>query len=427
MKVPELLAPAGSIESMRAAVNAGADAVYMGGPKYGARAYADNPDLEGLIKTLRFLHLYGRKLYLTVNTLIKEREMGEEVISFLRPLYEEGLDAVIVQDYGVTALIRETFPALPIHASTQMAVSSEFGARLLSDIGISRVVLPRELSLEDIKSVAERGEIETECFIHGALCYCYSGQCLMSSIIGGRSGNRGRCAQVCRLGFPKEHLLNLKDLNTLTILPDIIDTGVDSLKIEGRMKSPRYTAGVTSVYRKYIDMYATLGRDGYKVSAADKKLLTELYDRGGNTTGYFTRHNGKDMIFKGDKPEMREVSAKTLEAIDKKYIDNNVKIPVQAEITILAGIPLRMTLTDGHKTVTAYGDPVSRAQNRPLSEEDVKRSISKFGDTCFELTDLNINMNPDAFLPVSALNSLRRNASDELEKERINGYKRVNF
>ena len=427
MKKPELLAPAGSYDSMRAAVNAGADAIYIGGPKFGARAYAENPDNQGLIKALDYCHFNNRKLYLTVNTLMKEDELFGELYNYIRPLYEDGLDAVIVQDYGAISFIRENFPGLPIHASTQMAVSGYYGARLLKEMGVCRVVLPRELSVGEIISITERGGLETEVFIHGALCYCLSGQCLMSSLIGGRSGNRGRCAQVCRLPFPQEHLLNLKDLNTLSILPNIIDTGVSSLKIEGRMKSPRYTAGVTSVYRKYIDLYAEKGFEGYKVSSRDTKLLKELFDRGGTTNGYFVKHNGKDMIYKGEKPEMRTPDEALLSRIDKDFIEKDIKTSVHAKASFKPGMPAVMELSDGHYSVTVYGDIVQKAQSKPLLESDIRAKLSKFGESPMQLSSLDIELSGDIFMPVSAINALRRNAIEELTKEKINGYKRTNF
>ena len=255
----ELLAPAGSYESIKAAVNAGADAVYAGGSLFGARAYADNPDEEHLIRGIEYCHLHGCRLYLTVNTLLKEQELEEKLEPFLRPYWQNGVDGLIVQDLGVACLVRERFPGLPLHASTQMTVTGPEGARFLEKMGFTRVVPARELSLAEIRAITAETGLEVETFIHGAMCYCYSGQCLFSSLIGGRSGNRGRCAQPCRLplripdGAGKESgsscLLSMKDMCTLDLLPDILAAGVVSLKIEGRMKRPEYTAGVVSVYR----------------------------------------------------------------------------------------------------------------------------------------------------------------------------------
>lgn len=304
----EVLAPAGSMESFRAAVNAGADAVYIGGNLFGARAYADNFDEEQLKEALDIAHIHGRKLYLTVNTLLKNNELYGQLYDFLAPVYENGLDAVIVQDFGVFCFVKEYFPKLDIHASTQMTINGAGGAELLKQMGASRVVTSRELSLEEIRDIYERTGMEIESFVHGALCYSYSGQCLLSSVIGGRSGNRGRCAQPCRLlymaldenngvvGKKDRHILSPKDICTLEILPDIIEAGVYSLKIEGRMKNPLYTAGVVSVYRKYVDLYERVGKQAYRVEEQDIRDLMDLYNRGNFTKGYYTMHNGFEMM-----------------------------------------------------------------------------------------------------------------------------------
>ena len=266
----ELLAPAGSYESLVAAVNAGADAVYIGGKKFSARAYADNPEEDILIKGIEYAHTFGVNVYMTVNTLLKESEIGE-LFDYIKTYYNAGVDAVIVQDLGVFEFIRKHFPKLSVHASTQMTITGSFGAIFLKNQGASRIVPAREISLEEIRDIDKKSDIEIECFVHGALCYSYSGQCLMSSMIGGRSGNRGRCAQTCRLPYDvyegnkklnkadERNLLSCKDLCSLDILPDLIEAGIDSLKIEGRMKAPRYTAGVVSIWRKYLDLYNEKG------------------------------------------------------------------------------------------------------------------------------------------------------------------------
>lgn len=304
----ELLAPGGSYEGMMAAVNAGADAVYMGGTKFGARAYAQNPEEKNLLSAIDYCHLHDRKLYLTVNTLLKEAELEKELYQYLLPLYEHGLDAVLVQDFGVFQFIKKHFPQLPLHASTQMTITGVEGARLLKGMGAERIVLSRELSLKEIEQVHREVDIEIECFMHGALCYCYSGQCLMSSLIGGRSGNRGRCAQPCRLPYDLYHdgvrqnsekeryLLSLKDISTLHTLPELIEAGVCSFKIEGRMKRAEYAAGVVEVYRKYMDYYKKHGKTGYRVDPEDEKILMDLYNRGGFSGGYYKTWNGKDMM-----------------------------------------------------------------------------------------------------------------------------------
>ncbi|MCQ2501692.1 MAG: U32 family peptidase, partial [Lachnospiraceae bacterium] len=264
----ELLAPAGSFEALEAALVSGADAVYLGGTRFGARAYADNLNTEDLCRAIDLVHRQDKKLYMTVNTLLKEKELEEDLYQYLLPYYREGLDGVIVQDLGVVQAIRQWFPHLPVHGSTQMAITGASSAELLKQEGLTRVVPARELSLKEIREIYKKTGLEIECFIHGALCYSYSGMCLMSSLIGGRSGNRGRCAGTCRLPYEvyengkklngpnTAYPLNTRDMCTVELLPEILDAGVCSLKIEGRMKKPEYTAGVVSVYRKYLDLLA---------------------------------------------------------------------------------------------------------------------------------------------------------------------------
>ncbi len=314
----EVLAPAGSYDSFRAALTAGADAVYAGGPHFGARAYAENFTEEQLLDAIDEAHLHGRRFYLTVNTLVKDQELPQ-LYDYLAPLYRGGLDAVIVQDTGVFQVVRTCFPDLDIHASTQMTITGAGGARFLKECGAVRVVPARELSLEEIRHMKQVTGMEIECFVHGALCYCYSGQCLLSSLIGGRSGNRGQCAQPCRLrytsGGKKGYLLSLKDICTLELIPDLIDAGIDSFKIEGRMKRPEYVAGVTSMYRKYVDLYQKSGREKFRVSEEDQEMLLDLYNRGGFHTGYYQQKNGRDMIA-ADRPNHAGVPA--LKVMDQK-------------------------------------------------------------------------------------------------------------
>lgn len=310
----EILAPAGSYESMKAAMNAGCDAVYIGGSKFGARAYADNPDDDTLLKAIDEAHIRSKKLYLTVNTLIKDRELEKSLYDFILKYYQAGLDAVIVQDVGVMHFIHRHFPDLPIHASTQTTITMAQGANYLKSMGVTRLVTARELSFKEIKEIRDNTDLEIETFVHGALCYCYSGQCLMSSLIGGRSGNRGRCAQPCRMAYrfyssgkpvssaKEPYLLSLKDINTLALIPDLIEAGVDSFKIEGRMKRPEYSAGVSYIYRKYVDLYLSKGRDKFYefLETAEYKKdmldLMDLYNRGGFSCGYGHTRNGKSMM-----------------------------------------------------------------------------------------------------------------------------------
>ena len=301
----ELLAPAGSFDILKAVVNAGADAVYAAGPRFGARAYAQNFTKEELLTAIDFVHLKGKKLYLTVNTLLKEQEMAS-LYDDLCPLYEAGLDAVIVQDLGVMQMIRDSFSELAVHASTQMTVTGAYGAKLLLEAGCSRIVTARELSLKEISNIYKQTGAEIESFVHGALCYCYSGQCLLSSMIGGRSGNRGRCAQPCRLPYELfdsqrkalsagkkkgQYLLSPKDLCTIDLIPELIKSGVHSFKIEGRMKQAEYAAGVTGIYRKYIDQYTEDPTRTYQVKGEDRQTLLELGSRCGFTEGYYQKHN----------------------------------------------------------------------------------------------------------------------------------------
>ena len=295
----EVLAPAGSYEAFLAALAAGADAVYAGGQRFGARAFAENFTEEEMIRAIRRAHLFGRRFYLTVNTLLKDGEI-EDLYEYLAPLYENGLDAVIVQDVGVFEYVKRHFPGMDIHASTQMTVTGALGSKFLESMGACRVVPARELSLEEIRRIREETSLEIECFVHGALCYCYSGQCLLSSLIGGRSGNRGQCAQPCRLLYEmngeKKYFLSPKDICTLDLIPEMVEAGIDSFKIEGRMKKPEYVAGVTSMYRKYTDLYLKNGREGYCVDPADREMLMDLYNRGGSSDGDFKQHNGREMM-----------------------------------------------------------------------------------------------------------------------------------
>lgn len=304
----EVLAPAGSLDILKAVVAAGADAIYLGGSMFGARAFANNFKDDELICAIEYAHLFGRKVYLTVNTLLKSREIEGSLIEYLIPFYEAGLDAVIVQDMGVFNLIRKHFPDMDIHASTQMTQTGVYGSRLLKELGASRIVTSREMNLQEIKQLHDELDVEIESFVHGALCYCYSGQCLLSSFNGGRSGNRGRCAQPCRMSYDvydngekindrnNSYALSPKDMCALQILPDVIDSGVYSLKIEGRMKNVTYAAMVTHIYRKYVDMYLEKGRNGFKIDKQDMDDLSDIYNRGAFTTGYYDSVKGKKMM-----------------------------------------------------------------------------------------------------------------------------------
>lgn len=432
----EILAPAGSYESMTAAIAAGADAVYIGGSRFGARAYADNLGEDRMLEAIDYAHLHGCHLYMTVNTLVKEGELGE-LDGYLRPYYERGLDAVIVQDLGVFAYVRKHFPDMPVHASTQMTITGAYGAKVLYDLGAARVVTARELSLEEIRRIHETVDVEIESFVHGALCYCYSGQCLFSSLVGGRSGNRGRCAQPCRLPYDvkrdgqvlnkgnEKYVLSLKDLCTLDLIPDMIEAGIFSLKIEGRMKSPRYTAGVVSIYRKYVDRYLEWGRKGYRVEDADRKALLELFDRGGFTEGYYTKHNGADMVAKKEKPAFRQGNEDLFRYLDETYVLKKQQEAITGNVVMKEGLPVRMTLRCKGAEVTVEGDVVQTAMNQPVTAEKLEKQMKKTGNTPFVFEKLDVVVEGAGFLPVQALNELRRCGMERLEEEILKAYRRA--
>lgn len=433
----ELLAPAGSFESLRAAVNAGADAVYMGGSRFGARAYADNPDERGLCEAIRFAHLHGCDFYLTVNTLLKDGELSE-LGDFLLPYYESGLDAVIVQDLGVFSYIRERFPDLPIHASTQMTVLGADGAAFLKDQGASRIVTARELSLEEIRKIHETTDIEIESFVHGALCYCYSGQCLFSSMLGGRSGNRGRCAQPCRLPYqwkdgrqvlnrPEEaYLLSPKDMCTIEILPQILEAGVCSLKIEGRMKRPEYTAGVVRIYRKYLDLYLERGAKGYRVDPKDFEELETLYSRGGFSRGFYEVRNGRELMslktprhFEGkDKKalEKKQAYEALLARLGREYLEKDKKEKIQGIFRISTKFPAQFVVKYKEIEYRVEGEPGQIPKSRPTTAEELKKQLMKTGDTPFVFEELTLEVPEQIFCPVGQLNRMRREALAGLEE-----------
>lgn len=491
----EVLAPAGTAESFRAAVAAGADAVYLGGERFGARAFAGNFDTEELLHAVDYAHIRGRKVYLTINTLLKEKEI-DELYDYLKPYYQEGLDAVIVQDYGVFQFVKENFPDMDIHASTQMTITGPLGASLLARLGASRVVTARELSLEEVAAIRQEvPKLEIESFVHGALCYCYSGQCFMSSLMGGRSGNRGRCAQACRLSYDvlddgrqlntqkERYVLSPKDMCALEILPKVIKAGVNSLKIEGRMKGPEYTAGVVSMYRKYVDAYLEKGEAGYHVAEEDVQQLMDLYNRGNFTRGYYQQHNGKNMmsmarpnhqgvqalqvvktgkgsftakalvtLHAGDvieaapeyditigardagtqmvtykiparfRVEVGQVLYRTkngslLAGLKEEFIEKEARRPVDIHFYLQCGQPARLELRAGGQMAAVTGMTVSKAQNQPVTKEQLERQLSKLGESSFVADRITITASEDVFIPMGALNELRRLCVAQLEKE----------
>jgi len=436
--MPELLAPAGSLYALQAAVDAGADAVYIGGQKFGARAYADNPDEDGLIKGIEYCHLRGKKLYLTVNTLFKEPELRKELIPFIEPLYRNGLDGVILQDLGVMRLLRRFFPDLELHASTQMSVTTPEGARWLNRLGVSRVVPARELSIQEVRAIAQTG-VEVEAFIHGAMCYCYSGRCLFSSVLGGRSGNRGRCAQPCRLPYEcpgqaagnaagknshaGSHLLSMKDLCTLDILPELIEAGIASFKIEGRMKRPEYAAGTAAIYREYMDLYAQKGLKGYQVREKDRRALLDLFDRGGFSRGYYHMKNGPSMIaFERPKETDANAAQHKIEH-NQHFLQENSTVKINGDLRIYPDTPVILSVwtagagDDGSYQVKVSGPVPEAARTNAATREDVLRQMYKTGGTPFEFEQLKIDLADGLFLPVRMLNELRREALDGLKEQ----------
>ncbi len=408
----ELLAPAGSLEIFKGVIESGADAVYVGGSMFGARAYANNFTEEELLEAIDFAHLRGVKVYLTVNTLIKNSEFSK-LYDYLLVYYKRGLDAVIVQDIGVVKAIHEYFPSLEIHTSTQMTVTGADGVRFLSQFGVTRVVMAREVSLAEMKRIHEETGMELEAFVHGALCYSYSGQCLFSSILGGRSGNRGRCAQPCRLpytveGKKDEYILSLKDMCGIKALDKLHDAGVYSLKIEGRMKQLEYACGVVKYYRSYIDSMKP-------VTDADYDRIKALGNRCGFTDRYYFDHNGSDMVTYV-KPNF--VSNATEPLPEKR------KLSIEGELVLREGEPGSLTVKRGDVTYKASIEPVSAALKAPLDKKAAIDRINKTGDTEFEFSHIKAQIGENVFVPNGALNKLRRDAISGLCDKLLKKYYR---
>jgi putative protease len=506
---PELLAPAGSWEAFAAAVQNGADAIYMGGTKFNARRFADNFDDEALRKAVEYAHLYGVRVYITVNILIKEKEL-DELKSFLPLLEECAVDGVIVQDLGAARYIGQNHPNLELHASTQMTIHQLEAVKMLEEMGFSRVVPARELTLEELKYISENSPLELETFIHGALCVSYSGQCLMSSMLGGRSGNRGMCAQPCRLAYTLDkaknkdavpvHHISMKDLSTLDFLDEILDAGVTSLKIEGRMKRAEYVAVVTREYRKALDSIRDTGH--YKPTKEAEQALQQIFNRGSFTKGYYhgTDHSdlyarekpnhwgiylGKvkrleknivwialeedievgdgiefwmkgsgnkgqqvsSLFLKGKKaqqgrkgqlagissslrpepgtPVYRTSAEKQLKEAESSFSNiYNKKLPIAAEATLRIGKNPVLTLQDedGTQGKAVVNYEIQSAMKKALSEEDIRQQLNKLGDTPFDITSIKLICDDNIFIPVSVLNQLRREAAEDLIKNRIAYY-----
>ena len=400
-KLPELLSPAGSREAFEAAIEGGADAIYIGGASFNARINAKNFTTDELSDAVRLAHTYGVKVYQTINIMTLDREMNELEQTVIASA-EAGIDAFIVSDLGAAARIHRILPDMPLHASTQMSIHNAAGAKMLEEYGFSRVVPARELSREDIASLVKRNPLEVEIFIHGAMCVSHSGQCLFSSIVGGRSGNRGLCAQPCRLPYSAggckgcdKYPLSLKDMSLAGHVREIIDSGVASLKIEGRMKSPEYVRGVTSIWRRLLD-------EGRDATRADIDELAALFSRGGFSDGYYEKRIDRKMLgvrSDEDKQASREID---------KFNKITRKIPLDIKATLLEGEPMKLELSSCGKSVTVTGEVAQRAINAPLNADAVTRSMSKLGDSVFKLQNIEIELGESVMVPVSQMNSLRR-------------------
>lgn len=493
----EILSPAGSYDCLKAAIMAGADAVYVGGTRFGARAFADNFDAETMLEAIDYVHLHGKKIYLAINTLLKEHELQNDLYEYLLPYYKQGIDAVIVQDMGVLQFVKKHFPDLPIHASTQMTVTNVLGARFLEKLGVERVVTAREMQLHEILEIAEQTELEIESFVHGALCYCYSGQCLYSSLLGGRSGNRGQCAQPCRLPYriqgesKQQYLLSLKDICTLEYIPELVETGIHSFKIEGRMKKPEYVALVTAMYRKYVDLYVKVGGIGFSVDEKDKEKLMDLYNRGGFYGGYYHTQNGWEMlslerpnhagvpvlqvlkcngnqiqakvmneIHRGDVIELpvekenytfadaaskghkisfvthkkqrlvggvilyRVRNERLLQEIQETIIERKKKLKIAGELFLSVGQAARLMLSHRDFSVEVLGEAPELALNQPIDAARIEKQMRKTGNTEFEFTSLDVQLQDDLFMPMQALNELRRKGIEALQNMILQRHRR---
>lgn len=425
----ELLAPAGSLETLRAVCAAGADAVYVGGQQFGARAYAKNFTKEELSGAIDEVHLQGKKLHLTVNILLKNQELEEQLYDYLLPYYERGLDAVIVQDAGVFSFIKTHFPNMEIHASTQMTIAGTDGARFWAQAGADRVVLSRELSLREIAQIHQAVDVPLECFAHGALCYSYSGQCLFSSMLGGRSGNRGRCAQPCRLPYQVSadetfkggealYPLSLKDLCTIDLLPEMQTAGVASLKIEGRMKQAAYAAGVTAIYRKYLDLLESGAP--YEVQESDRQALLAAGNRSGFTAGYLRGEKGAAMVsLRSPKHTSEQSQEQTLSQPKKRM--------AEAVCRCVKGQPAQLTVKDvlSGCTVTVTDGEIEAAKNSPATVQAVTEVLNQTGDTPFCFASVEVQMDADCFVPKQFLKRLRRGALEQLQEQLLIPHRRI--
>ena len=403
-KLPELLAPAGSLDALYAAIEGGADAVYVGGVAFNARINAKNFTPEELKRGIDCAHSYGVKVYIAANTLIYDREL-EDYLRAAEDAYLCGADALIVADTGAASLLRRRIP-IELHASTQLSGHNAEAAKILESAGFSRMVLARETSREDISSFIKNSPIEAEVFVHGALCVCHSGQCLFSSAVGGRSGNRGECAQPCRLPYRtpqgrSDHPLSLTDLSLARHIPELCDMGIASFKIEGRMKSPEYVRDVVSIWRRLMD-------EGRGADEGDMRDLAAIFSRGGFTDGYYTGKIGRKML--GIRSDSDKEQSRKLDA----FGGITRKIPITLEARILQGQPISLTVRTENAVGHAEGPIPEAAKTAPLERERVLGSLTKLGGTSFCAKEVSLELDGGLMLPISSLNALRRQAIDEL-------------
>ncbi len=418
----EILAPGGSFKSLTSAIDSGADAVYFGGTRFGARANATNLSNEEIVQAVKYASLRGVKLYVTVNTLADDSELGQ-VFEFLRFCYTSGVDGVIVQDLGIVNMIRTHFPLFRLHASTQMTVHNLDGVLQAQKMGFDRVVLSRELSFEEIKYIADNSEIELEVFVHGALCMSYSGQCLFSSFLGGRSGNRGQCAQPCRLSYTlldenenhvsekDKYLLSLRDLCLVDHIESLKKAGVTSLKIEGRMKSEAYVSAVCGIYKKYSD--------GGEVLREDKALLENIFSRQGFTKGYYNADYGRDMLSYSSNHD--NIYSSVTEDVTKRALtfgESEFKIFLDAKFTAFLGENAVFECVYNEKTYSCKSDEiVTEAVNAPVSKERISDQLSKLGSTVFAFSDLRVDSDENIYISIKEINSMRRRVTEEIERD----------
>lgn len=407
----EILAPAGSFESLTAAVRCGANAVYLGGKALNARRNASNFSDEELKKAVDYCHKRNVKVYLTLNTLVSDAET-ETAYEAIKGACDAGVDALILQDTGLAAIVRRVSLSMPMHASTQMSVQSIEGIKILEKLGFCRAVLPRELSEKEIAAISAQTDMELEYFVHGALCMCVSGQCLMSAVLGGRSGNRGLCAQPCRLPFGVNkkggNNLSLKDLSLVEELDRLEKAGVCSFKIEGRMKRPEYVAAAVTACKNRLE---GVEDDGLKSS------LRAVFSRSGFTKGYFEGKLGKEMFGIRRKEDVENASGSVMSELQRLYAKENPLIPVEMHFEFCSDKPMKLTFSALGKTVCVQGNAPQTALNRAVTREEIEERLSKLGGTQFYVDTINISFSDGLFAPAGELNALRREAVERLENE----------